>query len=67
MLRTKVGSRLYNVNEAIKLGEIAIASLSEVQSYLGTASGWGVFDIFKGKIITCLLYTSDAADDSTEV
>ncbi|MDU5214674.1 MAG: hypothetical protein E6190_03125 [Finegoldia magna] len=59
MLRAKVGSRLYNINEAIKLGEIAIASLNEVQSYLGTASGWGIFDIFKGKTITTMIKRSN--------
>ena len=59
MLRANVGSRLYNVNEAIKLGEIAIASLNEVQSYLSTASGWGIFDIFKGKTITTMIKRSN--------
>ncbi|WP_297811528.1 hypothetical protein [uncultured Finegoldia sp.] len=59
MLRAKVGSRLYNVNEAIKLGEIAIESLKQVQSYLNTASGWGVFDIFKGKTITTMIKRSN--------
>lgn len=59
MLRAKVGSRLYNINEAIKLGEIAIASLNEVQSYLSTASGWGIFDIFKGKTITTMIKRSN--------
>ncbi len=58
MIRAKIGSRLYNVNEAIRLGEIALQTLTQVKADLNSAMGWGVLDIIKGKVFTTMIKRS---------
>lgn len=51
MVMTKK-DRLLKLDQALKVGEIANHNLAKLINELERAARWGLFDVFKGKVIT---------------
>ena len=50
------------VNEAIAAGQRALTSLQAAEAQLGSARGWGIFDMLGGGLITDLVKHSKIHD-----
>lgn len=55
-------SRETEIREAIRAGERALDSLREAQDSLGSARGWGLFDLFGGGSIVGLIKHAKLGD-----
>lgn len=55
------------VLEAIQAGESALKSLEKAYDYLGSAGGWGLFDMFAGGLLSSMVKHSKLDDAKEEM
>ncbi len=60
-------NKLKEITEAIEVGRDAMNSINHVQSSLGSAESWGVYDLIGGGLMTDLIKHSHIDDAKSEV